>query len=196
MGEREIEEYPCPTWCLSHPLLSGYSPLWDYCRCSWAPTSSAWPVGALTRIVHRIKARIAGERAAPPCSEKGRVEGKETVYAFLFEEELGQGTRVPPLPPWGVFCLQEPGHPRLGLPLPLSQFPALPPLASTCTQQPKPQECPSFFPYRIVHTVPFPSSPSLRSSSGWEGHTQLPSPPLPHGLALTQSLSLRHHKAH
>lgn len=113
----------------------------------------------------------------------------------MFEEELGQGTRVPPLFPWGVFCLQEPGHLILGLPLPLSQFPAFPPLASTCIQQPKTQECPSSSPNRMEHTVPFPSSLSLRSPSGWEGRTQVPSPLLPHGLALTQSLSLRHHKA-
>lgn len=105
---------------------------------------------------------MLGRGQPPPCGEKERVEGKGTVYAFLFEEELGQGTRVPPLSPWGVFCLQEPGHPRLGLPLPLSQFSALPPLASTCIQQLKTQQCPTSSPNRMAHTVLFPSSPSQK----------------------------------
>lgn len=56
-----MEEHPLP---FSH-FVSSYPPLWNYCRCSRAPIPSAWPGGALTMTVHRIKARIAGKKAAP-----------------------------------------------------------------------------------------------------------------------------------
>lgn len=61
-----MEEYPFPTWYLSDPLLSQATlhsriiagALGPY------PFSLAWGWGALTMVMHRIKARIAGEKVA------------------------------------------------------------------------------------------------------------------------------------
>lgn len=57
---------------LTHPLLSGYPPLWDYCM-PWGPYPFSLAWSALTVTVHRIKARIAGAGAALSlqCEEKG-----------------------------------------------------------------------------------------------------------------------------
>lgn len=63
-----------PGAILTH-FVSSYPPLWNYCRCSRAPIPSAWPGGALTMIVHRIKARIAGKKAARFLLGEGKGKG-------------------------------------------------------------------------------------------------------------------------
>lgn len=63
-----------PGAILNH-FVASYPPLWNYCRCSRALIPSAWPGGALTMIVHRIKARIAGKKAAPFLLGEGKGKG-------------------------------------------------------------------------------------------------------------------------
>lgn len=96
-----MEEHPLPFSL----FVSSYPPLWNYCRCSRAPIPSAWPGGALTMTVHRIKARIAGKKAAPFLLGEGKAKGGRAQWdsaPLLCTPCRGVG---------GGFYFQEPGHP-------------------------------------------------------------------------------------
>ena len=125
---------------------------------------------------------MLGRRQPPSCWEKGRVE------------EAGHSRSTPhPHTHTGEFSAsRNQAIPRSGLPLPLPQFPAVPPLASTCSNQepgnvlapPQPEGH-----FRVF----FPQPQGLRSPSGWEGGPQTLSPLLPtwlgtHSISFTETL--------
>ena len=164
----------------SPAFVSGYLPVWDYCRCPGAPTPSAWPGGALTMIVHRKKGQ--------DCSGEGSAH-----LAVIAEAWMRPGIRGPAFSPLGSFL--PPGtRPFLkgARSFPTSTVSCS---SSSCLhlQQPRTQECSSPFPTRMARSSPFapPQIQGLVGKRALSHHARC----CPGGLALILSLSMRPHKA-